>query len=214
MTSYRREILDSLLERHVPALHGTVLDIGGKRQSPRGRFRAGSDAATKWLYVNIDTSTRPHAIADAHQLPLVPASVDAVLCCEVLEHVRDARICCREILSVLKPGGRFVFSVPFLFPIHADPHDFLRFTHEGVRQLARDFAIVQIEPMGSWLGTLGMFLELGGRSTVRTGIGGMILRRVTRVLGRFLCRLDARNVLPSRSFTTGYFCIATKGMAG
>jgi SAM-dependent methyltransferase len=212
MITYRRELLDRMLETNAATLRGTVLDIGGKRESQRGRFRATVNDGTRWLYFNIDTSTRPHALADAHSLPLAPRSVDAVVCCEVLEHVRDARVCCNEIFDALRPGGKFVFSVPFLYPVHADPHDFTRFTADGVRQLCAPFETVQVEPMGSWLGTIGLFLDLGARS-LTGGLHRAVARKALRAFGRFLCRLDRRGMFPVRAFTTGWFCVATKGAA-
>ena len=43
---------------------------------------------------------------------LPTASVAAVFSCSVLEHTADLRACIREIARVLRPGGRFFFSVP------------------------------------------------------------------------------------------------------
>lgn len=205
--SYRRVLLDRFLETHVRELQGRVLDLGGKKENPRGRFHTGERSG--WVYLNIDPSTRPHVFGDAHELPLRAASVDAVVCCEVLEHVRDAQRCTDEIFRILKPGGQFFFSVPFLYPVHADPYDFRRFTAEGLRQLCAQFGSVRVEPMGSWLGTVGMFLDLGARS-LGGSIARVFLRRLLRAIGRFLCVLDARGTAPARAFTTGYFCIAVK----
>jgi SAM-dependent methyltransferase len=44
-------------------------------------------------------------IADAAALPLDDASVDGVLCSNLLEHTPDARAVIREIERVLRPGG-------------------------------------------------------------------------------------------------------------
>ena len=49
-------------------------------------------------------------------LPFADASFDVVICSEVLEHVHDHRGLLREIARVLKPGGRFVASVPRYWP--------------------------------------------------------------------------------------------------
>lgn len=206
-SSYRRALLDRALEEHVGALRGTVLDLGGKKENPRGRFQARESAG--WVYLNIDAATHPHVFGDAHELPLRDASVDAVLSSEVLEHVRDAGRCVDEVFRVLKPGGRFLFSVPFLYPLHADPHDFRRFTADGIRDMCARFESVRIEPMGSWLGTVGMFLDLGARS-ITGGITRVVLRRLLRAVGRLLCVLDARAATRPEAFTTGYFCIAIK----
>jgi 2-polyprenyl-3-methyl-5-hydroxy-6-metoxy-1,4-benzoquinol methylase len=49
---------------------------------------------------------------DGWSLPVADASVDVVLCYEVIEHVPDERQALREIRRVLKPGGEVVLSVP------------------------------------------------------------------------------------------------------
>jgi SAM-dependent methyltransferase len=50
--------------------------------------------------------------ADLQQpFPLVGATFDAALCALIGEHLSDLSNTCQEIFRVLKPGGRFVFSV-------------------------------------------------------------------------------------------------------
>jgi len=72
-------------------------------------------------------------LADLHRLPFADTSVDGVICCNVLEHVADARVACAEIARVLKPGGHAYVTVPFIFPVHPDPLDRWRWTLDGLR---------------------------------------------------------------------------------
>ena len=53
---------------------------------------------------------------DAYRLPFPDGSFDAVICSEVLEHLHDYSAALVEIARVLKPGGRFVGTVPRAWP--------------------------------------------------------------------------------------------------
>ncbi len=54
----------------------------------------------------------PLALADLEQpLPFRPSWFDAVLCALIGEHLKELRLVLQELYAVLKPGGRFVFSV-------------------------------------------------------------------------------------------------------
>lgn len=80
-----------------------------------------------------------HFIADAHQIPLPDASVDAVVIQAVLEHVLDPQAVVAEIWRVLRPGGLVYAETPFLQQVHAGAYDFTRFTASGHRWLFRAF---------------------------------------------------------------------------
>lgn len=50
--------------------------------------------------------------ADARDLPFLNSSFDVVVCLDVLEHIVEDLLVALEISRVLKPGGRFLISVP------------------------------------------------------------------------------------------------------
>jgi ubiquinone/menaquinone biosynthesis C-methylase UbiE len=79
---------------------------------------------------------------------LSDASVDAILCGCVLEHVDDVQAAVRECWRVLTPGGVFFVGVPFNQPLHKVPQDFWRFTEFGIRYLLRAFVIRDLLPIG------------------------------------------------------------------
>ncbi|MFZ0133826.1 MAG: methyltransferase domain-containing protein [Desulfobacterales bacterium] len=54
--------------------------------------------------------------ADTTRLPFARKTFDLVICCEVLEHIRDHRRAAAEIARVLRPGGQLVVSVPRCWP--------------------------------------------------------------------------------------------------
>jgi hypothetical protein len=54
---------------------------------------------------------------------LVKYNVRSVMCCNLLEHVSDRAIVSDMVLSILKPGGYLIATVPYRFPYHEDPID-------------------------------------------------------------------------------------------
>lgn len=63
---------------------------------------------------------------------------DTVFCVSVLEHIPDVFNACKNISSLLHPGGALFVSVPFIFRYHGYPGDFWRFTPEAVTYLFPD----------------------------------------------------------------------------
>ena len=49
-----------------------------------------------------------------------------------------------EVYRVLKPGGKGLFVVPFIYKYHGAPFDFFRYTKSGFHTLLRQYAVVEI----------------------------------------------------------------------
>jgi SAM-dependent methyltransferase len=94
---------------------------------------------------------------DGQQMPFADASFDTVVALEVFEHLLDPDDCMAEIRRVLRPGGRLLFTVPFVAPLHQLPFDYLRFTPRGIEALLdrHGFAIDQIRPRGNFSSVTG-----------------------------------------------------------
>lgn len=95
---------------------------------------------------NIDSSAYPNVdvVADITALPTGDGEVSSVLCTEVLEHVREPELAVAEMKRILVHGGYAYVTVPFLYPYHASPDDFTRWTHIGLRDLFSEFEIVEL----------------------------------------------------------------------
>jgi len=83
-------------------------------------------------------------VADAHDLPFMSESFDAVVIQAVLEHVLNPQQCVDEIYRVLKKGGLVYAHTSFMEPLHMKPYDFIRFTPGGHRWLFRNFSTVKM----------------------------------------------------------------------
>lgn len=82
---------------------------------------------------------------DVLSLPFKDASIDAIVCTGVLEHVSDAYLAAKEIYRVMKPQGEVYVELPWMQGIHASPNDFQRWTPEGYKKLFKDFEIKYVK---------------------------------------------------------------------
>ncbi len=152
MNSSERFLKESL--QHL-ADEQIVHDIGGG-QSPQDRARF-----KQYVVVDVRAEYHPDILADIHHLPFTDNSLGAITCFSVLEHVQNPEIACQELLRVLRPGGKLLVTVPFIWPYHgsttAGP-DYWRFTDDGLRLLFRNFSYIEIVKSGGYFSALANFL--------------------------------------------------------
>jgi SAM-dependent methyltransferase len=161
------------------ALEGPTLDIGGGQGfgyvdllQLHGRLDS----------INLAAEVRPTIVADLNAtLPIERDSYQSVICFNTFEHIYNETMLLSESLRVLRPGGQFVFTIPFLFKRHGNYGDFHRHTAEyweralldqGLR--TQDFRITPLvwSPLstalatfpwfrGGWRGRIAKLLVLG-----------------------------------------------------
>jgi SAM-dependent methyltransferase len=82
-------------------------------------------------------------VADIHQLPFKENSIDCFVNIAVLEHVKKPSVVVEEMIRCLKPGGVIISVVPFMQPFHASPHDYQRYTINGLQELHKPLKVVE-----------------------------------------------------------------------
>ena len=90
---------------------------------------------------------------------------DIVIADQVLEHVQAPQEAVKNIYKIISPGGYAIVATPFLFRVHARPHDYQRWTEAGMRELLKEggFKNEDIQTY-SW----------GNKSCARAHIGGPV----------------------------------------
>jgi SAM-dependent methyltransferase len=133
--SYRRALLDAELTSLAAGLSGLAVDIGGKRV-PRGAFRRPERGVRRWVLLNHAAAEGPDVVGSADALPFRPASVDSILCSEVIQYVDRYEDMLAEFRRVLVPGGRVLLSAPLLHHLDhvTDRH---RFSGSRLRSCSR-----------------------------------------------------------------------------
>lgn len=189
------------------SLIGSILDIGGSRESGYQELVKGDHV---WTVVNYGDQ---HPGQDLNfnaeeKFPLEDASYDNAMTMNVIEHIWDTHNVFSEVNRILKPGGLFVSSVPFMHHVHGSPDDYNRYTESAFRKYASkyNFDIIYIEPLG-----YGLF------SLIYQSIGGWLYFGFLKSIFKSLCTtLDkVLQVIPqykklSNNIPLGYFWIMKK----
>jgi hypothetical protein len=117
---------------------GTVINLGGRKTSENGDIlRSAFSSNCNLLYCDIHPGPDVDIVADAHFLSATvgEGTADGLISASVLEHLVAPWIVALEINRVLKIGGLTLHSVPFVWPLHAQPNDFWRMSQEGLKVL-------------------------------------------------------------------------------
>ncbi len=130
-----RRALWVAISHEAGAMHGRLLDVGCGTKPYQDLFNV--DA---FVGMDIDSqSCRNRGIADCLYdgitFPFESESFDCALSNQVLEHVFNPDDFLKEIVRVLKPGGRLLLSVPFVWDEHEQPYDYARYSSFGLRAL-------------------------------------------------------------------------------
>jgi SAM-dependent methyltransferase len=121
-----------------------VLNIGAGGISGCGKRLWKSDGleSCEVIHMDIGIGDTINVQGDAHRLPFNDGSVDAVVMQAVLEHLHSPELSINEAWRILRPGGYLYIEMPFLQGYHADPHDYQRYTLNGLRERLKMFTEV------------------------------------------------------------------------
>jgi SAM-dependent methyltransferase len=130
----RRGLCRAIAEA-APKLEGRLLDVGCGQKPYQQFFRA-----TAYVGLEIDTpANRANKQADhfydGTTFPFPGNSFDGVICNQVLEHVFAPDGFLAEVHRVLKPNGRLLLTVPFIWDEHEQPRDYARYSSFGLKHL-------------------------------------------------------------------------------
>jgi SAM-dependent methyltransferase len=73
----------------------------------------------------------------------LPEQFDLVIAEQVFEHLRSPFSAARNVLQMLRPGGYFQITTPFLIRFHPEPLDLWRWTKDGLRFFLEDVGFSQ-----------------------------------------------------------------------
>jgi SAM-dependent methyltransferase len=208
----------------LPKVRGRLLDVGCGAQPyrqllPSNVVYLGIDTIDAKMHFGYDSPDTVYFAGETW--PVETASVDVVLCTEVLEHVADPVVFLREMYRCLRPAGRAILTVPFAARWHFIPHDYWRFTPAGLHLLLEQalFTDIRVYARGNALTVacyklealmLPLFFPQNSRLLYRLGMQlmGLVVSPVFLLLAIIGSSTLA---LPGKGDCLGYTTLASRG---
>ncbi len=114
---------------------------------------ASSDYYSKYFSVDkryvVTNLTGTHIQIDMTSMKFKHNSIHYLTSFYALEHVFNYNAFFKEVYRVLIPGGRCMLALPFIYPFHAAPDDYFRFSVSMLRRVFKKFMILEIIPLGN-----------------------------------------------------------------
>lgn len=135
---WSRVVMNEAMERFVQSLARSTLDVleisGDNWGDPRHGFRSYRCAR----YPEYDVCRGPFE-----------GNYDLIIAEQVFEHTKFPHRAAHNVLAMLRPGGVFAISTPFLVKLHSAPLDLYRWTELGIRTLLEEAGFSDVRT-GSW----------------------------------------------------------------
>jgi len=130
----RKGLLKNISELSLQ-LHGKLLDVGCGTKPYEELF-----SVDAYIGLDLDSeASRVRGVADyfydGNIFPFEDNEFDSLLCNQVLEHVFNPDEFLGELRRVLKPNGKLLLTVPFVWDEHEQPYDYARYSSFGLISL-------------------------------------------------------------------------------
>lgn len=210
----RRSILDELINCQ-SVFHGLFLDVGCGVMPYRSMLLAPPSKIQGYIGLDIPGTTYspPDLYWDGTTIPIPDATIDSGMATEVLEHCPYPAIVLNEVRRVMKPGGSFFITVPFLWPLHDVPYDEYRYTPFALKRLFTNagFSSVELFALGGWNASLAQIFGLWVRRGPLSHRKRQILSTMAVPIVSYLSRKDVKPpVFSEGTMITGLAGLARK----
>jgi SAM-dependent methyltransferase len=127
-----RYYVEHFLTRHAAECAGRFLEFG----DPYYRRLFDATRIERYDVVDVAPGAAVTIVADIQRCPDIPSDTyDVIVCTQVLEHVANPFQAAAELHHILKPGDRLLLTVLAVYPYHAIPRDYWRYTRDSLQLL-------------------------------------------------------------------------------
>lgn len=187
------------LKEIIDRLDGSLLDVGCGKM-PYKKFILQNSKVIRYIGIDLiggteyDKDVKPDFLWDGEVIPFENSTFDCAIATSTLEHCPYPDKVLSEISRVLKPGGIFFFTVPFLWNLHEVPHDEYRFTPFSMERLLRSsgFSELRIRAEGGWHSSLAVMLGLWVRRSPLNKYFKFVLSIILMPIIWHLIKMDSK----------------------
>ena len=186
-------------------LNGSVLDLGGND------YKHNISYFFKGIY-NIKFADKFPKNDQTFKIDLekkssIQEKYENICLMNVLEHIKNYKNVIKISYDTLKPGGKIIGTVPYLFKIHYSPNDYFRFTNQLLEEELHSFGFkdIEIKPL-----SCGLFTNIYSQIfdfTKKIPFFNIFLITLFLILD---CLFFFLNKNYKKNYPLGYFFTATK----
>lgn len=132
----------------------------------------------KWLQTWTWDFTGIDIICDARNIPVEDNSFDNILCTEILEHATNPIEILKEMIRILKPGGKIILTAPFYSWTHFAPYHFhTGFNEYWYKHFANEFwaEIIYINKAWNYYDIIALEVLRGQKEIFKQWILGIVI---------------------------------------
>jgi SAM-dependent methyltransferase len=208
-------ILDALASDVARLIREIQFEIGGVKpaaldigcgNSPYRALLESRGLSVKTM--DIDNASKPDVIGAVEDTKLPEASLDLILCTQVLEHANRPDLGVQEIFRILRPGGYLIATAPHVWFYHPHPSDNWRFTQEGLTRLVRSAGLEPLRLLSQGGAVLSYFQIMNFLMFGILGHAGAPVYAISNGIGKLGDRLFQNNL-----FCLNFALLARKPLA-
>lgn len=149
------KINNQSLKRYLNLIRGIVIDLGCGTSPYKEDIL---QVADKYIGVDWESSLHNQSNVDifadlTKKLPFPDNYADCIVSFQVMEHLPEPDFFLSQCFRILKLKGLLLLTVPFMWHVHEEPHDYFRYTRYGLEYLLKKNGFVDIvieENTGFW----------------------------------------------------------------
>jgi SAM-dependent methyltransferase len=196
-------------------LSGKILDIGGKEGHSSYYQYLNISPESEIICTDILAGDKVVYLDVEKEFPFIDNSLDYILAFNLFEHIFAYDLASKEVFRTLRQGGKILLATPFLFPYHADPDDYFRYTDSAILRIWTEagFECTHLEAIGEGIVTnfSTTLLNIMMPKSIRGFMSSLLYLMTTpldRLIAKIRSRVNGKSV--AERYPLGYFAIFIK----